>query len=241
MKPNRLLAAVAGICVVSFHTYGAGPTHRRRRSLPDGTVKVSLVATDPEVVTPIGATVDARGRLFVVESNTHQRPDKYNGPPTDRILLFNEAIEAVGKQGHVSTYFEGEKLMMNIVADRDGSLIVSSRYEIFRLIDAAGQTRRAKTKSMLAKMETKADDPHTGLHGLATDRDGKIAFGLGENFGGDWTITGTDGGKLTGGDGAGSIFRMNSKGEKLTRIARGFWNPFGLGVDPLGVTTWGRR
>ena len=34
--------------------------------------------------------------------------------------------------------------------------------------------------------------------------------------------------------GAGAIFRVDAKGNGLTLIASGFWNPFGLGFDPNG-------
>ena len=66
------------------------------------------------------------------------------------------------------------------------------------------------------------------------DREGNVFFGIGENLGGPWTLVGTDGQKLTDDTGSGAIFRVDAKGANLTRIARGFWNPFGLGFDPAG-------
>ncbi len=72
---------------------------------------------------------------------------------------------------------------MNLAADRDGSVVVSSRNEIFRLVEADAQGV-AKQKLSLAQLETKADYPHNGLHGLAVDHDGNVYFGIGENLGG---------------------------------------------------------
>jgi len=56
-------------------------------------VKVSLFAAEPEIVTPIGATVDSHGHLFVIESNTHFRQKNYKGPEADRILILQDSRE----------------------------------------------------------------------------------------------------------------------------------------------------
>jgi putative membrane-bound dehydrogenase-like protein len=197
-------------------------------------VKVSLFAAEPVVVTPIGATIDVRGRLLVVESNSHFRPKKYQGPATDRILMLQDTTGA-GKADKITTFYEGRNFLMNIVADRDGSILVSSRNEIFRLIpDASGAVGK---KISLAHLQTKSDYPHDGLHGLALGPDGTIYLGIGENLGGAWTLVGADGSTLSNDTGSGAVMRMDSKGGELTRIAHGFWNPFGLGLDPNG-TLW---
>ena len=193
-------------------------------------VKVSLFASEPQIVTPIGATVDARGRLLVVESNTHFRPKDYKGPLGDRILAFEDTTGA-GKADRITTFYEaGDTYLMNIAADRDGSILVSQRDEIFRLIP--NEQGLAGKKISLAHLQTKADYPHNGLHGLAVAPDGAIYFGIGENYGMPWELIGTDGKKLSETTGAGAVFRMDGQGRGLERIAKGFWNPFGLGVDP---------
>src|SRR6185437_10910157 len=128
------------------------------------------------------------------------------------------------------TYFEGMNFLMNLVGDRDGSVVVSSRNEIFRLTDE-GHSGVAGAKTTLAHLETKADYPHNGLHGVAIDREGNVYFSIGENYGGPWTLVGTDGKKLSDVRGAGAVFSVDSKGGGLTQISRGFWNPFALGFD----------
>src|SRR5258706_7379241 len=130
---------------------------------PDGSVRISLFAEAPDIVTPIGATVDARGRLLVIESASHFRPKGYQGPPTDRIRIFQDT-KGAGRADSITTFFEGVKLMMNLATDRDGSILVSSRNEIFRLEDHDGV---AGKKTTLASLETTATYPHNGLHGLA--------------------------------------------------------------------------
>lgn len=198
------------------------------QTIEDG-VNVTLFASDPQIVTPIGATIDARGRLLVVESNTHFRPKDYKGPATDRILIFEDTTGS-GRADRVTTFYEGDKYLMNVAGDRDGSVLVSQRNEIFRLIP--NEQGVAGKKVTLAHLETKADYPHNGLHGLTVAPDGTVYFSIGENYGGPWVLVGSDGTKLDDNTGTGAVFRMDGQGRGLTRIARGYWNPFGLGLDP---------
>src|ERR671924_132303 len=56
----------------------------------DERLTVELIAAAPEIVTPTGVAVDARGDVWVVENHTHQRPKEYTGPETDRIRVFSD-------------------------------------------------------------------------------------------------------------------------------------------------------
>ena len=199
---------------------------------PDGSAKVALFAAEPEIVTPIGAIVDKGGRLLVIESNSHFRPKNYQGPPTDRIRIL-EDTHGAGKADRITTFFEGMNLMMNLATDRDGSVVVSSRDEIFRLLVSPGSGTAAR-KVSLAHLETTATYPHNGLAGLAVDGSGSVYFGIGENYGAPWTLVGTDGHSIHEETGSGSVFRMDGQGRGLIRVAKGMWNPFGLGFDPAG-------
>jgi len=49
---------------------------------------VELYAESPQIVTPTGIDVDSRGRVWVLESNTHFPPEGYRGHSTDRLLVF---------------------------------------------------------------------------------------------------------------------------------------------------------
>jgi putative membrane-bound dehydrogenase-like protein len=215
----------------ALHTTAAAPpVEITPPTSPDGSVQISLFAAEPDIVTPIGATVDSHGRLLVIESASHFRPKGYTGPPTDRIRIL-EGTTGSGRADRITTFFEGVNLMMNLVTDRDGSILVSSRNEIFRLEDHNGV---AGKKTTLASLQTTATYPHNGLHGLAVDPAGNVYFGIGENYGAPWTLVGADGRKFSDEKGDGIIFRVDRDGRGLTRIARGFWNPFGIGLDPLG-------
>ena len=51
---------------------------------------LELFASQPDIVTPIGATCDARGRLLVIESHTHFTPEDYAGPKHDRLRIIED-------------------------------------------------------------------------------------------------------------------------------------------------------
>ena len=53
----------------------------------DARLEVSLVASEPVVVTPTGLAADGQGRLYLVESHTHSRGRAYDGPRNDRVLV----------------------------------------------------------------------------------------------------------------------------------------------------------
>ena len=220
---------LAGLCCITRCSSAEIPLAPQS---PDGSVKVSLFAGEPQIVTPIGITVDAQGRVFVIESNSHFRPKDYHGPATDRIRILHDP-KNTGHADEITTFYEGENYLMNLVADRDGSILVSSRNEIFRLIEGGGPGGTPQ-KITLAKLDTAGNYPHNGLHGLALAADGSIYFGIGENSGTLWTLKGTDGKSISDDKGAGSVFHIDSTGHHLEMVARGFWNPFGMGTDPTG-------
>ncbi|MDB5289225.1 MAG: L-sorbosone dehydrogenase, partial [Phycisphaerales bacterium] len=134
LKLAGMAAVLLGFCFTSIR---AADVPEPPKS-PDGTVKISLFAAEPEVVTPIGATVDSHGRLLVIESHTHFRPKDYKGPAADRIRIFEDTA-GTGKADKITTFYEGGSFLMNLFADRDGSIVVSSRNEIFRLVPEPGK------------------------------------------------------------------------------------------------------
>lgn len=197
----------------------------------DPRLKIELFAAEPDIVTPIGIAVDRRGRVIVVESQTHFRPPGYAGPPTDRIRVF-EGADADGRAKKISTFFDGTKWTMNVALDRDGALYVATRSEIFRLRDTQG-TGHADQRTPIAHLETAGTYPHNGLSGFAFDSAGNVYFGMGENLGLPFKLIGSDGSSVSGQEG-GHIFRCRPDGSGLVRWATGFWNPFHLAFDASG-------
>jgi putative membrane-bound dehydrogenase-like protein len=196
------------------------------------------IAAEPEIVTPTGLAVDARGRVLVIESHTHFRPKDYKGPPADRIRVFEDR-DGDGRPECVGNFFEGTRFTMNLAVATDGSVFVATRWAVYRLEDRDGDGRAdgtagGKIPAPIVRLDTPGDYPHNGLSGFAFDILGWVYFGLGENLGADYRLIGSDGITLSGGGEGGNIYRCRPDGTKLERFATGFWNPFHMAFDEFG-------
>jgi putative membrane-bound dehydrogenase-like protein len=198
----------------------------------DKRLVVELFAAAPDIVHPIALDFDAKGRLLVVESHTHFPPANYKGPKFDRIRMF-EDTKGTGKADKVTTFYEGTTHTMDLAVHPDGSVYLATRNEIIRLRDTKG-TGTADEKTRIVHLDTKGNYPHNGLCGLSFDSKGDLNFGIGENLGEPYKLTGTDGTVLTGGGEGGNVFHCTADGKKLRRVATGFWNPFGSCRDIYG-------
>ena len=204
----------------------------------DSRLVLERIAAEPEIVTPTGIAVDHRGRILVVESHTHFRPAGYQGPPADRIRVFEDR-DRDGKTECTGTFFEGTQKTMNVAVARDGSVYIATRSALYRLEDRDGDGRSdspsgGKLPAPIIRLDTKGDYPHNGLSGFAFDYAGRAYFGLGENLGADYRLIGHDGTALSGGGEGGNIYRCQPDGTQLERVATGFWNPFHVAFDVFG-------
>jgi putative membrane-bound dehydrogenase-like protein len=198
----------------------------------DPRLLITRFAAAPDIVQPINCAIDHKGRLLVIESHTHFRPQNYNGPPHDRVRIL-EDTDGDGKADRFTTFFEGTRATMDIAVHPDGAVYLASRNEILRLRDTKGDGK-ADVKERIVFLDTKGDYPHNGLSGLAFDSKGNLYFGMGENLGADYKLIGSDGTTLTGGGEGGNIFWCSADGKQLRRVATGFWNPFGVCTDIFG-------
>lgn len=222
---------VSSVVVTSPAGAQAPPAPEAPRAL-DARLAVERFATAPEIVHPIGMEFDRRGRLMVIESHTHFRPEGYQGPPHDRVRVLEDR-DGDGQADRVGTFFEGTRFTMDIAAHPDGSVYLATRNEILRLEDPDGDGRSNRSRRVVF-LETAGDYPHNGLSGLAFDADGSLIFGMGENLGARYTLRGSDGTELAGGGEGGGVFRCSADGARLRRMATGFWNPFGAYRDLTG-------
>jgi putative membrane-bound dehydrogenase-like protein len=189
-------------------------------------VKLTLLAEHPALVTPTGIDVDAQGQIWLASSHTHHRPQGYAGPAHDEILVFDKD----GKNRRV--FYNKTDATMHVEIGPDGWVYLAERDRILRVKDTNGDGV-GDVEENLATLDTVSDYPHNGLSGMAWHPDGGLVFSLGENFGKDWTLTSKDGVKISG-RGEGGVFRCTADGKQMRRIARGFWNPFGLMVRDDG-------
>ena len=222
------MKTVTLLLTFSVLTLGSEPPPKS----PDPRILIELVAEAPQIVTPTGVGVDAKGRVLVIESHTHFRPKDYDGPERDRVLMFTP--QAKGKAVR-SIFYEGLNMGMDVCVGTGGWVYLAERSRILRAKDT-NQDGKADLIEDVITMKTTGTYPHNGLSGLCFDRNGDLVFGLGENLGHPYTMIGRDGRQIKGAEGiGGGVFRCSPKGDQLQQIARGFWNPFGVCVD-----RWGR-
>lgn len=195
----------------------------------DPDLQIELIAAEPDINTPVGIAADAKGRLFVVENNTHQVKPDYKGPKTDRIRLFQQQN---GKWG-ATTFAEGFRNAMCLKFDPGGVLHLTLRDKLLKLEDTNGDGVCDK-QTELMRWETKGDYPHNGLSGMTFAADGWLYVGSGENLQVAYIAIGADGKKIEYQPGGANVFRLKRDGSALEIAATGLWNGFGLECDGAG-------
>ena len=86
---NTTLTSLVLCWLVSAGSLAAAEREPQVGTLQPG-VRLSLVAEHPGLATPTGIDVDDHGRVWVVATHTHFRPDDYLGPKHDEILIFSD-------------------------------------------------------------------------------------------------------------------------------------------------------
>lgn len=196
----------------------------------DSDLTLELVASEPEIVTPVGLVVDGKNRIWAIENHTHQTKPEYEGPKSDRIRVF-EDLDEHGRARKVTTFAEGFRNAMNLAFGPDGSLYLATRSEIRVIADPRGKPVEGP---VVLRLATKGDYPHNGLGGLAFAPSGEMYVGMGENLGAEYKLIGSDGKTLAGQGEGGNVFACRADGSGLRRVATGFWNPFHLAFDAAG-------
>ena len=165
-----------------------------RLEISQSGVRLSLVAEHPAIVTPTGIDVDPSGRVWAVASHTHFRPEDYDGPEHDEVVVFS------GDSSR-TVFYDKTDATMDLELGNDfhagGWVYLAERDRILRVRDTDGDGRGDEEVD-LAVLATEADYPHNGLSGLAWHPDGDLIFSLGENYWNRWTLTGTDGAEISG-------------------------------------------
>lgn len=194
--------------------------------------QLELIASDPDIVTPIGMTFDREGRLLVIESHTHKRGPDYEGPKGDRIRMLSDS-DGDGKLDKWTNFAEGFLHAMNILARPDGGVYVLSRHAVVLIRDTDGDGKADEQREII-RLESDDDYPHNGLGGIALQADGSLLVCLGENHGFAFKMIGSDGTTLEGTGGLDGVVSATADGGKLEWLAHGVWNPFSICVDPVG-------
>ncbi len=234
----KTLTVCSAVCllaitvVIPFDAASQAPL--RYPELTDQRLQIALYAEDPDIMTPIGAAVDAQGRLFVVESHTHNPPAGYDGPEGDLIKVF-EGQRPDGRAERMSVFADGLFQAQSIAFDPQGTLYVVCTRGLYVLHDRDGDGRsEARTRILTIEPYARMANPHGQMQGIAFSADGWVYVGRGAHVGGEYSWVGADGRELPGNYDGGDIVRVRPDGTQLERVATGFWNPFDLTFDREG-------
>lgn len=212
----------------------AEPFERGPQS-PDGRAFANRFAGSDLIRQPTGIAFTQSGKLLVVQSNTHFRPEDYDGSENDEIFWLRDD-DGDGTADSRSLFY-GENLVATMdlaVHPETGAVYVATRNEILRLWDENGDgvADEDRIERRLVFLDTEGDYPHNGISGLAFDDLGNLLFGIGENLGAAYTLIGSDDRKISDQGEGGNIWFAEADGGGLRRFSTGFWNPFGVCTAP---------
>lgn len=213
-----------GLTLISYNR-----AHAKPPIVLDPNWQLEQIEHQPEIVTPTGCCIDDRGRMFVIECNTHFAPEGYERADHDRIYLYEDTNNG-GEYDSRTIFYDDGVATMNVAYMGEGWLAVATRSQVVKMRDSDADNI-ADQFEVLLTLKTEATYPHNGLGGLAYNQDGWLYVGQGENFGEPYTLIAKDASQQVGGGEGGNIFRVRADGSNLQRIATGFWNPFGICVD----------
>ena len=227
--PTPKVSAQPPVVVSADQSHGLG---RIPEVLIDGS-ELTLIAREPDIVTPTGIAVDEMDRIWVIENHTHLRQDNYPGLTVDRLLVLDGYINDSGQKRIVefaTDFTDG----MSLALREPGRALIATRASIIEFADLDGDLL-ADGRDTLISLETEEQFPHNGMSGLVIGPDGKIYFQCGENFGSEYTISGSDGISILGKEReGGSLYRCDLDGSNLERIGTAIWNCFSMTFDNFG-------
>jgi putative membrane-bound dehydrogenase-like protein len=197
----------------------------------DDRLQLTLVASDPDVATPVGLAIDGRGRLFVLESHTHSPPKDYAGPHSDRVKVFD--VEGRGR-AQPAVFAEGLDDAMSLAFGPSGDLYVVTSRAVYALHDRDGDDRCEARTRILELLTPERPYEHAALLGIAVSHDGWLYVSRGNTGGIRYALEGADGSRVRNFGDGGNIVRCRPDGSLLEEVATGFWNPLGIAFDRFG-------
>jgi putative membrane-bound dehydrogenase-like protein len=199
----------------------------------DKRLELSLFASDPDIVTPIGIAIDSLNRIFVLESHTHLPPKNYPGPDGDLVKLFVDH-DGDGKPETTTVFAEGLKEGLNMAFSPQGHLYVVTSRAVWVLYDRDGDGLSEERIKVIALTEPEKVYAHAALLNITFSHDGWMYISRGNTGSAAWRIQGTDTSFVSGYGDGGNIVRARPDGSRLEEVATGFWNPVDLKFDDYG-------
>lgn len=205
----------------------SGKEAAKAMNLPKG-FKVTLAAAEPDVVRPISFTIDARGRLWVVEGHTYPTPAP-EGEGRDRILIF-EDTNGDGTLDARKVFMENLNLVSGIEVGMGGVWLGAAPYLLFIPADLQNDKPLGPPQKLLDGWGTQ--DTHEVLNNLRWGPDGWL-------YGVHGVFTHSNVGK-TGAPNSertkinAGVWRYHPTEHKFEVFAEGTSNPWGIDFNDWG-------
>jgi putative membrane-bound dehydrogenase-like protein len=205
----------------------SGQEAAKAMTLPQG-FKLTLAAAEPDIIRPISFTIDAKGRLWVVEGHTYPVPAP-EGQGRDRILIF-EDTNGDGTLDSRKIFAEGLNLVSGIEVGMGGVWLGAAPYLLFIPIDAKNDKPAGPPQKLLDGWGTQ--DTHEVLNNLRWGPDGWL-------YGTHGIFTHSNVGKPGATDAErtkinAGVWRYHPTTHQFEVFAEGSSNPWGIDFNDYG-------
>ncbi|WP_229252968.1 PVC-type heme-binding CxxCH protein [Dyadobacter helix] len=190
--------------------------------------KVTLAAAEPDIIRPISFTLDAKGRLWVVEGHTYPVPAP-EGQGRDRILIF-EDTDGDGTLDKRKVFAEGLNLVSGIEVGMGGVWLGAAPYLLFIPVDAKTDQPAGPPQKLLDGWGV--HDTHEVLNNLRWGPDGWL-------YGTHGVFTHSNVGKPGASDAErtkinAGVWRYHPTTHQFEVFAEGSSNPWGIDFNDYG-------
>ena len=193
--------------------------------LPEG-FKIELFASEPDIGKPMNLSFDAKGRLWVTQSQAYPFQDS-TGASADRITIL-EDTDNDGRADKFSVFADSLNIPIGIMPVLDGAIAYSIPY-VYHLVDSDGDDKADQRNVLLSGFEYQ--DTHGMINNFFRGLDGWIHANHG--FSNVSEVVGTDH-KTPLRMQSGNTFRFRPDGTGVQFTTTGRVNPFGYAVDEWG-------
>jgi putative membrane-bound dehydrogenase-like protein len=207
---------------------GLSGTEAAKVMTPPKGFKVTLAAAEPDIIRPISFTLDARGRLWVVEGHTYPVPAP-EGQGRDRILIF-EDTNGDGTLDSRKVFAEGLNLVSGIEVGMGGVWLGAAPYLLFIPVDLKTDKPAGPAQKLLDGWGVQ--DTHEVLNNLRWGPDGWL-------YGVHGVFTHSNVGKPGAPDSErtrinAGVWRYHPTAHKFEVFAEGSSNPWGIDFNDYG-------
>lgn len=201
-----------------------------KMTVPPG-FTVELVASEPDIVNPVGMAIDERGRFWITES--FEYPRRESGPGRDRVKVL-EDTDGDGKADKFTVFAEGLNIPSGVAVGY-GGVWVANAPDILFMQDTDGDGKADKQEVIVTGFGR--DDTHELPNSLTWGPDGYL-YGLNGVFnqshikypkGSPHYDEKHPGWRFTC-----ALFRIHPRTKKFEVFCEGTSNPWGVAFDGEG-------